>query len=631
MRRVCRSLLSVLTTTLVVLLVTAPAGRADPPVPPSEVTLTGPSSDLTAPASFTLQAAETPGTWYWVYRVVVVDDDTGQDIGGCSYDTHCEVGGSFGFVDDATTRHFHAEARDQSGAVVAQSGSIAVTADPPDWKVDLGMDSDTVTMPGRATLSATLSPGQWTPYELDIINTGTGDVVKGCAAAGGDCSVFVGGGYLNDYSVDGSYKVVLKNTTTGRVLASSQEKVVTFLQAPWSIAVSGPRLMAPHTSGEFDINDMPHQWSPYQQQLVDADDDSVIKPCGTDYECGTMIYSGDAGSSRRLYARVIDTTTGVVLARSPVFTVATIDIDTATSIDGLSIAGLAGAFGSATQLCNYILNFPGTHRAEASVSDEWLGCDGVAQAGGSSEAALRAALSATIGFAGAGALAWWLEHEWWTSYPANPPTAPPATHPPSPPATAPPAIADALDTLTADLLAKNPALTQELAEAVARGCLWEGSAAARFAADYCKRVPIFVSGSNVSEASQHDLDAITANPQWAALTTAGTGNEPAREQWYRDLPECADASEPLGLDCDEYPFRSTAQGGPGASLKVISASHNRSQGTSLGNFYKKCGMRDADRIIGGDPFLVVPIPDPIGPLPIPTMAVCNGWALPVGP
>jgi hypothetical protein len=87
-----------------------------------------------------------------------------------------------------------------------------------------------------------------------------------------------------------------------------------------------------------------------------------------------------------------------------------------------------------------------------------------------------------------------------------------------------------------------------------------------------------------------------------------------------------------GLDCDEFPFKSTEQGGEFGvlrtgkrpSLKSIDHSANRALGKALYDGDAQCAMRmgtpqPTGNAIGGGPFLVVPIP--IG---MKTRMLCNG-------
>lgn len=64
----------------------------------------------------------------------------------------------------------------------------------------------------------------------------------------------------------------------------------------------------------------------------------------------------------------------------------------------------------------------------------------------------------------------------------------------------------------------------------------------------------------------------------------------ARKQWYKFIPSnCTGLTgRGRGKQCDEYPYRSTTEGGPGASLKPITARDNTDAGARLGALYILC-------------------------------------------
>lgn len=121
------------------------------------------------------------------------------------------------------------------------------------------------------------------------------------------------------------------------------------------------------------------------------------------------------------------------------------------------------------------------------------------------------------------------------------------------------------------------------------------------------------------------------------------------ERWYRYKSACkGKVGKAKGLDCDEYPYFSTEQGGafavPEPTLRPINAQQNRKEGTLLVNkLINQCGLETASGITatsngsGGSPYLVLPMPEP-GPLsnvpsllwePIAdyaplTFGICNG-------
>jgi hypothetical protein len=141
--------------------------------------------------------------------------------------------------------------------------------------------------------------------------------------------------------------------------------------------------------------------------------------------------------------------------------------------------------------------------------------------------------------------------------------------------------------------------------------------------DDCETTPIFAPGFNVNEAAQHDLDAIkgvnvSTGPKPALLNYQPIPLRPSRS-WYRTQIPCITNSYNSATEqCDEYPFASTVEGGPGvdggpgASLRIIDKSHNEGEGTYLTRFYQVCEVNESD-----PEFLIVPIPwdknDPLSP------------------
>jgi hypothetical protein len=113
-------------------------------------------------------------------------------------------------------------------------------------------------------------------------------------------------------------------------------------------------------------------------------------------------------------------------------------------------------------------------------------------------------------------------------------------------------------------------------------------------------------------------------------STAKRTRTPRR--WYLGDPDCAGSGGDTGNDCDEFPFFSTEQGGREGILRTgrkpdlepIPSEPNRVQGReALAAFYGLCAMRTGvpqpgQNSLGGDPYLVVPMPA------LPTMLLCNG-------
>ncbi len=141
--------------------------------------------------------------------------------------------------------------------------------------------------------------------------------------------------------------------------------------------------------------------------------------------------------------------------------------------------------------------------------------------------------------------------------------------------------------------------------------------------DDCTSMPIFFTGANSPEASQHDKEAIGSHPEWVRLTYASTAEKAAegktrKSTWYGS-PECP--SPVAGFQCDEYPYFTTDQGYPDTlspSLKSIPKLDNETQGGLLSAFYRCPTFSEAVPHSGGRDFLVIPLP-----APLPTLGYCG--------
>lgn len=136
----------------------------------------------------------------------------------------------------------------------------------------------------------------------------------------------------------------------------------------------------------------------------------------------------------------------------------------------------------------------------------------------------------------------------------------------------------------------------------------------------CETEKIFLPGLDVFEAAQHDAEAIASNPAWVKLTRGKASDYSPR--WYLADSRCF-GSVSDGTACDEYPYGSTLQGGPGASLKTINAAENSLEGTKLNQFYAAIHCN----VPQGANFLVIPtvLPDAVESTSVapPTFWVCS--------
>lgn len=207
---------------------------------------------------------------------------------------------------------------------------------------------------------------------------------------------------------------------------------------------------------------------------------------------------------------------------------------------------------------------------------------------------------------------------------------------------------------------------------IARQCLHLASLAA-LVPQTCDNTPIFVSGRDVPEATDHDLEALTGmvpdpsdapgtyipstaigytlppavagDPQAPPESTyqatgaphfrpgwilqyweGGSGSGKPNHRWYINHPTCLAGEFGDRLDCDEFPLFATEEGGrPAAAtphLRLVPETSNRSQGVRFQGWPAQCsllaGTPAADRMLanstGGSPLLFVPVPD--GPVPV---------------
>lgn len=138
----------------------------------------------------------------------------------------------------------------------------------------------------------------------------------------------------------------------------------------------------------------------------------------------------------------------------------------------------------------------------------------------------------------------------------------------------------------------------------------------------CERLPVFYPGSSwtdggttkvTTESTKHDYEAITGGRP--AVLSYATDPYIAPKGWYSNQPECSGSTGGnTGMDCDEYPYRSTVEGGPGASLKPVPSSDNQAEGRALESMYEACGLH-----VLGERFAVAPMNQPDAP---PTFYLC---------
>ena len=568
---------------------------------------------IDAPASVTMPAGVTfhvtvPDNFTQNVMVSVEDDGRFWYQTGCTpSDNACSVTLDQGWLSSSsTTRRYKIQAGDGSQIV-------SVTFNQPDWHVTVDGPS-AVTMPGAATLTMSVTPKVWSPYSFALYDDTGSFTGVSCSTAEGTCSGQVGGGFPAR-RIKRRYVATL---TSGDLnLTDPTVHEVTYTMPNFGLALSAPALVQSSHLVPIHVDHAYNGWSPYRIYVRNHDGD-LVSSCGTDGDCDLSTWSGGSGWNDAFYAEIVDN--GAVLARTSQVHVAAIDPDNDQSVDGVDVSQLAGLYATSTDVCNALVYFTqGTYRAETSTSDQLNACLGVEQTGGTSAAAIRAALATTVGFA-SGAILAWLQHYAWINYGDNPPWTPPINPPYDPPSSPapPPAVTGEIDALTDSLIAHNAtalaALTRAQVREAARRCLFRVGAAS-LSLKLCETRPIFMPGADYPEATDHRIDAIAGWPAWVQLTRK-TG---PRDPWYRGQSTCV--NKPAGTDCDEYPYNRTYEGGnPGAtkrppSLRPVAPLDNQGEGSAWGRFLASCNVPD------GGTFLVIPLPPALG---IPTQEhVCN--------
>lgn len=303
---------------------------------------------------------------------------------------------------------------------------------------------------------------------------------------------------------------------------------------------------------------------------------------------------------------------------------------TAQRQGGVSVDDLATMLSrlSDSQIDALLLLAPGTHLLRGSLSDQQLEYD-AARAGGST---IKQALIRAVAVAGT-ASAWtmWL---WVNAQPTAPPAPPPPTpgSNPSPQSTnATPDPAESIpsyeDYLTSLILEQRTTLSVQEARNAARQCLALVNTAVAAGVlpstvggtNPCQGEHVFFMGSNSPRATRHAWDAITglgtgpSNLAWFQLNYVSKADRTSSglsRTWYSATPPCTSVS--AGFSCDEYPFYSSAQSGPGASLRVIESIDNSTAGGSYGVFVRTCQLTSGGPVAAtqaqqGSRFLVVPM------------------------
>jgi hypothetical protein len=471
------------------------------------------------------------------------------------------------------------------------SGSVARAESPP--SVSLSAENGTVKVGESIELKAvTSSTVSSTPYTIRIVEDGSESLIESCGS-GTECSITVPTTWEENEQLHARrFHAVIGN---GSYTAGESSHQTVFVQ-PFIFTVN-LSLKFVRTDGEG------HSWdeatattnrnvgpTPYYIEIREGSSTgSVVASCGSGTECSAEVRAG-----KTYWAGVED-------AEDHVFG--------GTTMENLAVSKLTALFSSPSQLCEALLFYPGTHLEGASTSDQENACLRAAAVTGATAATTLAAAEAANHL---GNLNWWLLHEGTLAAPSTVFPAPSETDPVPMPEALPEAWP--VEEVAETLIELNPGreLSNTEAKEIAARCLWETAGAGLNGAEECTRLPIFLSGSDVPSATEHDLKAIATHPEWAKLNYESAAEKiasGASRKWYSNLGGCS-GEESAEQQCDEYPFFASQQGGPGRtpmpSLEFIDRTDNELQGSRYSGFVISCKM--AERSESDYEFLAIPLP-----------------------
>jgi hypothetical protein len=156
-------------------------------------------------------------------------------------------------------------------------------------------------------------------------------------------------------------------------------------------------------------------------------------------------------------------------------------------------------------------------------------------------------------------------------------------------------------------------------EAAAETCIDQGIEIGGLSAtesdERCAQSVIFAPGHDVATATEHDEKAIIEKPAKEILhyEPKAQKEKEVSKTWYKGLYNC-EGTRPEGESCDEYPFYSSVEGGPGSSVEWIDKTDNSEEGSKYGNMVTSCGLTE------GSAYVVVPVKPSLG---VPTFYLCN--------
>lgn len=326
------------------------------------------------------------------------------------------------------------------------------------------------------------------------------------------------------------------------------------------------------------------------------------------------------------------------MVRSSTTMVFTSTGQTSQRMDGVDVDQLASALSSVSEEEMLLLLTQAGSRFGLTSTSEQANAYAAARALGRTRAqALRDCILGLSAAAGAGVLIYVATHIPGATDPA-PPASPPA--PSDAPLNTPinPGAITYEDKIVSIFMELNTQLSERDARTAARTCISNTTIAislgALSALQGNKRpceggIDIFLPGSSQPNVTLHDAYALATTPTWIRLNYVSQRDrrKTLTRGWYNTHVPCNDKTGVTVLDpsCDEFPFFSTAQAGPGASLRWINLTENVNAGARLGNMVVACGMTSGGPVpaaqnLNGSPFLVIPLVTALAP---PTTYICR--------
>lgn len=136
----------------------------------------------------------------------------------------------------------------------------------------------------------------------------------------------------------------------------------------------------------------------------------------------------------------------------------------------------------------------------------------------------------------------------------------------------------------------------------------------------CFSETVFVPGRDSNAAARNDAAAIADGLPWR-VHYVSQQSQTLTDGWYGKNCGGQDPRRSPELQCDEYPFYTTSEAGPGARLAWVNGSENSNEGGSensnegrgisamQGTCKFQSGKPGETPPVTGSPYLVIPLPD----------------------